>query len=160
MAGPKILYSFSFVRELNLHRSKEQLERDFAKLEGNTSEFREFVSRFNKDIPKLISKYGGVKTVTMPDVIYVVSRERGLSFPEPLTIVADENQKFMLVRYVYLIALRHFERQDAAALITRYVCAKLPMSFEREVKELENELTIVVPLPYDLEEQAFKKWIK
>ena len=66
----------------------------------------------------------------------------------------------MLVRYVYLIALRHFDRQDAAALITRFVCAKLPMSFEREVKDLESELTIVVPLPYDLEEKAFKKWIK
>jgi hypothetical protein len=160
MAGPKVVYSFGYLRELNLHRSKEQLEREFSKLEGNTSEFREFTSRFNRDIQKLIAKYAGIKTVTMPETLYVVIRERGLSFPVPLTVVADENQKLMLVRYVYLVALLHLERSDAAALVTRFVTQKLPMTFEREMKDLESELSILVPLPYDLDKKPVKKWLK
>jgi hypothetical protein len=160
MAGPRIHYSFSYLRELNLHRSKEQLEREFAKLEEQTSEFREFVSKFNTDIRKLLAKYGGVKTVTMPDRLYVVTRDRGLSFPDPMTVLADENQKLMLVRYIYLLSLRLFDSPDQAMVLTRAVCTKLPFSFERELKSHEHELNIIVPLPYDLDEKPLKKWLK
>ncbi len=160
MAGPRIFFSFSFTRELNLHRSKEQLEREFAKLEENSSEFVEFASRLNKDLLKLVAKYGGMKTVDIPERVYVVLRDRGLSFPEPCTVVYDENQKLMFVRYVNLLAQRHFEKPEAAVLLTKHVCAKLPIGFERELRELEQEQHIMVPLTYDLEEKALKKWLK
>jgi hypothetical protein len=160
MAGPKILYSFSFTRELNLHRSKEQLEKEFTNLEENTSEFAEFVSRFNKDISKYLAQYGGVRSVDIPEVMYVVLRDRGLSFPEPLSVVYDEDQKLMLVRYVNLLAQRLFPNPEAAALLTRYVCIKLPLNLEREVHELQSEQHILMPLNYDLEEKALKKWLK
>jgi hypothetical protein len=160
MVGPKIIYSFSFTRELNLHRSKEQLEKEFANIEERTSEFNEFVHRLHKDLVKYLSQYSGVKSVDVPETIYVVLRDRGLSFSEPLTVVYDENQKLMFVRYVQLLGLRLFDKPEAAALLTKYVCAKLPINFEREVHELETEQHIQIPLHYDLEEKALKKWLK
>lgn len=161
MAGPSIVYSFSYTRELNLHRSKEQLEREFSSIKEDTAEFAEFVHRFSKDIGKNLSKYGGIKTVTLPEQIYVVLRDRGLSFPEPVTVVYDENQKLMLVRYVNLLCQQLFpDRADAAVLLTKAVSKKMPLSLDRELAELESEQHIVVPLPYDLEEKALKKWLK
>lgn len=160
MAGPKILYSFSFTRELNLHRSKEQLDKEFANLEENTSEFAEFASRFNKEIGKHLMQYGGVRSADIPAVMYVVLRDRGLSFPEPLTVVYDENQKLMLVRYVNLLCQRLFPVPEQAALLTRYVCNKLPLNLEREVHELEQEQHILMPLQHDLEQKTLRKWLK
>lgn len=160
MAGPRVTYSFAFIRELNLHRSKEQLEREFANLAESTSEFQEFTSTLNGQLKKLLTKYAGVKSVTMPEQLYVVLRDRGLSFPDPMTVVYDENQKLMFVRYVNLIAQTLFERPDEAVLLTRAVCTTLPISFERELGLLENEQHIVVNLPYNLEEKPLKKWLK
>ena len=160
MAGPRVRYSFGYVRELNLHRSKEQLEREFAKLEEHTSEFTEFVSRFHKDVVKHLIKFGGVRAADVPEELYVVTRERGLSFPDPMTVVSDENQKLMFVRYVYLLALRLFDKPDQAILLTRAVCGKLPIPFDRELKEVEHDLNIIVLLPYDLNEKPLRKWLK
>jgi hypothetical protein len=160
MGGPRIVYSFAFTRELNLHRSKEQLEKEFAQIEDNTSEFSEFVQRLHKDVVKYIAQYAGVKTVDVPEIIYVALRDRGLSFPEPLTVVYSENQKLMFVRYVNLLCQRLFEKHEQAMLITRFTCTKLPINFEREVHELEAEQHIMVPLTYDLDQKPLKKWIK
>lgn len=159
MVGPRVEYSFSYIRELNLHRSKEALDREFAKLEESTSEFREFVHRFHKDILKYLTKYAGVRSVEAPEVLYVVLRDRGLSYPQPMTVVADENQKLMLVRYVYLVALSAFEQPEAASCLAKWVAKKLPLNMERELRELEQELNIIVALPYDLEEKPLKKWL-
>ena len=160
MSGPRIIYSFAFTRELNLHRSKEQLEKEFSQLEDHTSEFAELVHRLHKDITKYLAQFGGVKSVDVPAELYVVLRDRGLSFPEPLTIVFDENQKLMFVRYVNLLAQRLFDKPEAAALLARYVCSKLPMNFDRELAELEAEQHIFVPLHYDLTEKSLKTWLK
>jgi hypothetical protein len=160
MAGPRIIYSFAFTRELNLHRSKEQLEKEFSSLEDHTSEFAEFVSRMHKDLMKHLAHFGGMKTVDIPETLYVVLRDRGLSFPEPLTVVFDENQKLMFARYVNLVAQRTFEKPEAAALLTKYVMTKLPMNFDREVAELFAEQHIMIPLTYDLNEKPLKKWLK
>jgi hypothetical protein len=160
MSGPQIIYSFAFTRELNLHRSKEQLEKEFSQIEDHTSEFAEFVSRMHKDLTKHLTGFGGVKSVDVPEQIYVVLRDRGLSFPEPLTVVFDENQKLMFVRYVNLLAQRLFEKPEQAALLTRYVCGKLPMNFDREVAEMEAEQHILVPLTYNLAEKPLRKWLK
>jgi hypothetical protein len=45
-------------------------------------------------------------------------------------------------------------------VLARAVCKKLPFNFDRELKNHEQELNIIVPLPYDLEEKALKKWLK
>jgi hypothetical protein len=160
MAGPRIVYSFGFIRELNLHRSKEQIEREFTQLEENTSEFAEFVHRLHKDACRLIAKYGGIKSVNAAEECYVVLRDRGLSFAEPLTVVYDENQKLMFVRYINLLCQRHFPQTEMAMLLTRAVCAKLPLSVERELGQLEQEQHISLPLHYDLEQKPLKKWLK
>lgn len=158
--GPKIIYSFSYSRELNIHRSKEQLEKEFTGIEDSTSEFAEFVHRLHKDVKKYLSVYSGTKTVDIPDFVYVVIRDRGLSYPEPMTVVYSENQKLMFVRYVNLLAQRLFPILEPALLLTRFVCTKLPISFEQELHEIELEQHIVAPLNYDLTEKPLKKWLK
>lgn len=160
MAGPRIIYSFSFVRELNLHRSKEQLEKEYANIEELTSEFVEYTSRMHKDLKKYLSVYSGIKTVDIPEHVYVVTRDRGLSFSEPMTVVYSENQKLMFARYVCLLCQRLFDTAEAAVLLTRAICSKLPINFERELNELETEQHITMPMRYDLTEKPLKKWLK
>lgn len=156
----RISYSFSYTRELNLHRSKEQLEREFTNIEDSTAEFAEFVHHLNKDIKKHITKYAGVKKFDLPEMLYVVIRDRGLSYPDPLTVVYDDNQKLMFVRYVNVLCQKLFVQPEAALLLTQYVCGKLPLSVEHELRTLEEEQHITLPLRYDLEEKALKKWLK
>lgn len=139
----KIIYSYMYNRQLNIHRSREQVWKRFQELEGSCAELKELTDRFLLDTIYKMEKYSGTKIPREEIRIYIVDRDRGGSFHEPLTLQFDEDQKFMFAELLHLVG--HHLVLDRGALgetkinlLVETVLRELPLNFEREIQRLHK----------------------
>lgn len=166
----QIIYSYMYNRELNIHRSKEQVFKKFEDLEGSCAELKELTDRFLLDAIYKMEEYVQEKIPREAIRIYIVSRERGGSFHEPMTLQYDDDQKFMFAELLHLVG--HHIISDRGALgeskinlVTEAVLDSLPLDFSRQMDRLHKNQENRYPLEYfridkekyDLNKKSFKE---
>ena len=149
----KIIYSYMYNRQLNIHRSKEQVYKRFEDLEGSCDELKELTDRFLMDSVKQMEVYAGTSIPREEIRIFIVDRERGGSFHEPLTLQFDDDQKFMFAELLHLIGhhlvvARGSIGEGKINLLVETVLSKLPLNFERQVTRLHKNQENRYPLEY------------
>ncbi len=149
----KIIYSYMYNRQLNIHRSKEQVWKRFMTLEGSCSELKELNDRFLLDTIYTMEKLSGKKIPREEIRIFIVDRDRGGSFHEPMTLQFDEDQKFMFVELLHLVG--HHLVVDRGAigeakinLVVEEAISGLPLDFSRQLKRLHKIQEDRYPLEY------------
>ena len=149
----KILYSYMYNRQLNIHRSKEQVYKRFEELEGSCDELKELTDRFLLDRVEQMEAYCGRKIPREEIRIYIVDRDRGGSFHEPLTLQYDDDQKFMFAELLHLVGHHLVEDRGAIGegkinLLVEQVLSEMPLKFDRQVKRLHDNQENRYPLEY------------
>ncbi len=139
----KIIYSYMYNRQLNYHKSREQVWKRFQELEGSCTELKELTDRFLLDCIYKMEQYSG-NTIPREEIrIYIVDRDRGGSFHEPVTLQYDEDQKFMFGELLHLVG--HHLVPDRGALgetkinlLVETVLTELPLNFSRQIERLHK----------------------
>lgn len=149
----KIIYSYMYNRQLNIHRSKEQVFKRFEDLEGSCDELKELTDRFLLDCIQRMEEFSGKSIPREAIRIFIVDRERGGSFHEPLTLQFDDDQKFMFAELLHLIGHHIVDTRGAIGegkinLLVETTLADLPLNFERQVKRLHKNQENRYPLEY------------
>jgi hypothetical protein len=149
----QIIYSYMYNRELNIHRSKEQVFKRFEDLEGSCAKLKELTDRFLLDAIFKMEQFVEKKIPREAIRIYIVGRDRGGSFHEPMTLQYDEDQKFMFAELLHLVG--HHIIPDRGALgegkinlVTETVLDDLPLDFTRQVDRLHKNQENRYPLEY------------
>lgn len=149
----QIIYSYVYNRHLNFHRSKEQVKKMFDELEGSCSEFQELAERFLIDAVLELEKYAGEKIPREAIRIYIVKRERGGSFHQPVTLQYDDDQKFMFAEMLHLVG--HHLVPDRGALgeskinlIVEAALKTLPLDFTKQMERLHKNQQSRYPVEY------------
>ncbi len=166
----KIIYSYMYNRQLNIHRSKEQVFKRFEELEGSCDELKELTDRFLLETIKRMEEFVGMEVPREEIRIYIVDRDRGGSFHEPLTLQYYEDQKFMFAELLHLVGHHLVNERGAIGegkinLVVETALNELPLNFQRQVKRLhdnqENRYPLeyfrIDPEKYDLHEQTLKE---
>jgi len=165
----KIIYSYMYNRQLNYHRSKEQVWKRFQDLEGSCAELKEMADRFLLDSIYKMEQYAGEKIPREEIRIFIVARDRGGSFHEPVTLQYDDDQKFMFAELLHLVG--HHLVPDRGALgeskinlLIESVLADLPLDFSRQIARLHKnqqsryaEYFRIDPKQYVLSEKTLKQ---
>lgn len=165
----KIIYSYMYNRQLNYHRSKEQVWKRFQDLEGSCAELKEISERFLLDCIYKMEQYAGENIPREEIRIFIVHRDRGGSFHEPVTLQYDDDQKYMFAELLHLIG--HHLVADRGALgeakinlVVESVLSSLPLDFSRQVQRLHKnqqnryaEYFRIDPKQYSLDEKSLKE---
>lgn len=166
----RIIYSYMYNRQLNFHRSKEQVWERFKQLEGSCEELKELTDRFLLDAIYRMEECIGEKIPREEIRIYIVMRERGGSFHEPLTLQYDEDQKFMFAELLHLVG--HHLIKDRGALgeskinlVVETVLSELPLNFSKQIERLHRnqqnrypEYFRIDAKEYDLTKKNVREW--
>ncbi|MFT4250610.1 MAG: hypothetical protein ACMXYD_04585 [Candidatus Woesearchaeota archaeon] len=166
----QIIYSYMYNRELNIHRSKEQVFKRFEDLEGSCSELKELTDRFLHEAILRMEGFVEKKIPREAIRIYIVSRDRGGSFHQPMTLQYDDDQKFMFAELLHLIG--HHLVTDRGSLgeskinlVVETVLDSLPLDFSRQMDRLHKNQENRYPLEYfridkkkyDLNEKSYNE---
>lgn len=149
----KIIYSYMYNRQLNIHRSKEQVFKRFEDLEGSCDELKELTDRFLLKCIERMEEFAGSKIPREEIRIFIVDRERGGSFHEPLTLQFDDDQKFMFAELLHLIGHHLVTARGAIGegkinLLVETTLSELPLNFDRQMKRLHDNQENRYPLEY------------
>lgn len=139
----QIIYSYMYNRQLNFHRSKEQVWKRFQELEGSCEELNELTDRFLLDSILKLEKYAGKKIPREAIRIYIVDRERGGSFHQPVSLQYDDDQKFMFAELLHLVGHHIVDDRGALGeakinLIVEQVLKEMPLDFSRQIQRLHK----------------------
>lgn len=165
----KIIYSYMYNRQLNYHRSKEQVYKRFQDLEGSCAELNELTDRFLLDSIYKMEEFAGEKIPREEIRIFIVDRDRGGSFHEPVTLQYDDDQKYMFAELLHLVG--HHLVPDRGALgeakinlLVETVLSELPLKFSRQIARLHKnqqgryaEYFRIDPEQYDLSEKSLQE---
>ncbi len=132
----KLKYSWIYCRQFKKNVN-------IKKLKENTTEFRELFEKHKDKIIKLIERYSGKKLDKNIDV-YVVERDEGGSFHDPLTLKFHENNKLMFCIFIHEL-VHHVvdvgfgsEREHNVNRIVKKVIKDLNLNLDKEFNEIEG----------------------